>query len=58
MRAASRGIGTGIGLIGLGIGLKFLSDTSTDIRKKTKKKDYYKMPKFEPVKPFKYKKSW
>lgn len=55
---AGKGIGTGIGLIGLGIGLKFLSDTSKDIRRKPPMK--HKAPEFKPFKydPLKNKKIW
>lgn len=50
--SASRGIGLGLGMIGMGIGLKFLSDTVKDIRRKTYKPYTPKMPS---IKQFKYK---
>jgi len=47
---ASKGIGIGVGLIGMGIGLKFLKDTTDDLRSKKSKSFSYKPPKFKKIK--------
>ena len=45
---ASKGIGIGLGMIGMGIGLKFMQDVTQDLRKNTKKKKTYQ-PSFKPI---------
>lgn len=55
---ASRGIGTGIGIIGMGIGLKFMKDITDDFKTRNHKKyyQYYQSPSFPKIKPYKFKK--
>lgn len=50
---ASKGIGLGIGMVGLGIGLKFLSDTTKDIKPRIYRPYKPKIPKFKSYR-FKY----
>lgn len=48
---ASKGIGAGLGMIGVGIGLRFMSDTVKDLRIKNKRP----RPPKTLCKPFKWK---
>jgi len=59
---ASRGIGTGLGIAAMGVGLGIAFDAMRGINKKTRGSGHlvYKprplvMPRFEKVKPFKWK---
>ena len=53
--SASRGIGTGLGIIGVGIGLKFLQDATSSFKTRHKQSRSPKMMLFEPIK---IKKRW
>ena len=53
--AASRGIGTGLGIIGMGIGLRFMKDITDDFRTKHRKSSSMPMPKIPKIKKIKWK---
>ena len=55
---ASQGIGLGIGIIGMGIGLRFMNDTVQDMKRSTKSREYRPKiytPKHYSFKPLKWK---
>jgi len=52
---ASKGIGVGLGLIGMGIGLKFMKDVTDDFRSKHKQVKMFNPPSFPSIKKIKWK---